>query len=217
MRKVVGGVVVDPFHIVRLGNQALIQCRQRVQQATQHHRGWKDDPLYDIRKLLLMGAEHIDDRAWARIHEGLRIGDPHDSVQAAWCAKELVRDVYLTGDPVEASVAPNEAIAWCNDPKASPELVTLEKTLTKWKTEILNHHTTGASNGTTEAANLHDQDRETQRTWFQEPGQLPSPHPPRWRPNARDSNRHKIESPSQVYRGGPLCQCRNPQRQAITL
>ena len=61
-------IVVDPFHIVRLANAAVTKCRQRVQQATPHHRGWTNDPLYDIRKLLLMGAERLDDKAWARIH-----------------------------------------------------------------------------------------------------------------------------------------------------
>ncbi len=48
-------VVVDPFHIVRLANAAVTKCRQRVQQATLEHRGWKGDPLYGIRKLLLIG------------------------------------------------------------------------------------------------------------------------------------------------------------------
>jgi transposase len=147
-------IVVDPFHIVRLANAAVTKCRQRVQQTTLHHRGWTNDPLYDIRKLLLMGAERLDDKAWARIHEGLRYGDPHDVVQAAWCAREFVRDVYITEDPDEAVVALDKALEWCTDPEASSELVTLAKTLTRWRTEILNHHTTGASNGKTEAANL---------------------------------------------------------------
>nr|MDQ3306356.1 hypothetical protein [Actinomycetota bacterium] len=35
-----------------LANQAVTRTRQRVQQATLEHRGWKGDPLYDIRKLL---------------------------------------------------------------------------------------------------------------------------------------------------------------------
>ena len=32
-------IVVDPFHVVRLANQALIKCRQRVQQAIHGHLG----------------------------------------------------------------------------------------------------------------------------------------------------------------------------------
>ncbi len=37
-------VVVDPFHIVRLTNQTVTRTRQRVQQETFEHRGWKGDP-----------------------------------------------------------------------------------------------------------------------------------------------------------------------------
>lgn len=79
-------VVVDPFPIVRLGNQALTRCRQRVQQQTLGHRGWKHDPLYATRKLLLMAAEAVDDAGWARIHAALSAGDPDGHVQDAWVA-----------------------------------------------------------------------------------------------------------------------------------
>ena len=53
-------LVVDPFHVVRLANQALTRCRQRVQQATLGHRGRAADPLYNMRKLFLLGAERVD-------------------------------------------------------------------------------------------------------------------------------------------------------------
>ena len=54
-------IVVDPFHIVRLANAAVTKSRQRVQQATVGHRGWNGDPLYGVRKLLLMaGTDGID-------------------------------------------------------------------------------------------------------------------------------------------------------------
>jgi len=147
-------VVVDPFHIVRLANAAVTKCRQRVQQATLAHRGWKGDPLYGIRKLLLMGAEHLDEHGWERLRQALRHGDLDGHVQDAWVAKEYVRDVYLTDDPADADAALDRAIAWCADPDAGPELRTLAKTLHRWRPEILAHHTTGASNGKVEAANL---------------------------------------------------------------
>ena len=81
-------VVVDPFHIVRLGNQAVTKCRQRVQQETLEHRGWKGDPLYDLRKLLLMGAERVDLAGWERIHRarsGAGARHPREDVASlAW-------------------------------------------------------------------------------------------------------------------------------------
>jgi transposase len=86
-------VVVDPFHIVRLANAAVTRARQRVQQATLEHRGWKGDPLYDIRKLLLLGAERVDETGWERLHAALGAGDPDDEVTDTWVAKEKVRSV----------------------------------------------------------------------------------------------------------------------------
>ena len=147
-------VVVDPFHIVRLANQTVTRCRQRVQQETFEHRGWKGDPLYDIRKLLLLGAERVDESGWERIHRALDAGDPHDEVRDAWVAKEKVRDIYLTNDADQAGERLDAAIAWCTAPEAGPELRRLAKTLRRWRPQIVAHHHTGASNGPVEAANL---------------------------------------------------------------
>lgn len=147
-------VVVDPFHIVCLANMALTRCRQRVQQDTMAHRGWKGDPLYDVRKLLLLGAERVDDAGWRRIHAALDAGDPDDEVRDAWVAKEKVRDVYLTEDEDLAAERLDDAIEWCSAPESGPELRWLVKLLGRWRSEILAHHRTGASNGPVEAAIL---------------------------------------------------------------
>ncbi len=147
-------LVVDPFHIVRLANMAVTRCRQRIQHDTLGHRGWARDPLYATRKLFLLGAERVDEQGWERIWAALRDGDPDGHVQDCWVAKEKVRDVYLTDDHAQAEVALDDAIAWCTAAEAGPELRRLAKTLRRWRTEILAHHTTGASNGPVEAANL---------------------------------------------------------------
>ena len=117
------------------------------------HRGWKHDPLYGIRRLLLVGAERLGERGWERVHDGLDRGDPLDQVTEAWMAKELVRDVYLTNDVALATARLEAAIAFASASK-TPEVKTLAKALRRWRTEILAHHTTGASNGPTEAVNL---------------------------------------------------------------
>lgn len=147
-------LVVDPLHIVRLANMAVTRCRQRIQQDTLGHRGWARDPLYATRKLFLLGAERVDETGWARIWAALADGDPDGQLQDTWVAKEKVRDVYLTDDPTEAEHALDDAIAWCSAVEASPELRRLAKTLRRWRIQILAHHTTGASNGPVEAANL---------------------------------------------------------------
>lgn len=147
-------VVVDPFHVVRLANMALTRCRQRVQQATMAHRGWKGDPLYDVRKLILLGAERVDEAGWRRIHAALDAGDPDGEVRDCWVAKEKVRDVYLTDEENLAAERLDDAIAWCAAAESGPELRRLLKALRRWRAAILAHHRTGASNGPVEAANL---------------------------------------------------------------
>jgi transposase len=145
--------VADPFHVVRVGNRCLDKVRRRVQNETLGHRGRKDDPLYRIRKLLLAGNERLDERGSNRLMLGLRIGDPHDEVLGAWLAKESVRDVYLTDDPNVAATLLDKAIAGC-DADEVEEIRSLGNTLTSWRSEILAHHHSGASNGPTEGLNL---------------------------------------------------------------
>jgi transposase len=145
--------VADPFHVVRVGNRCLDKVRRRVQNETLLHRGRKGDPLYRIRKLLLTGTERLDERGRNRMLLGLRIGDPRDEVLGAWLAKESVRDVYLTDERAEAATLVDKAIAGCAADDVE-EIRSLGRTLAAWRTEILAHHDTGASNGPTEGLNL---------------------------------------------------------------
>ncbi len=71
----------------------------------------------------------------------------------AWLAKESVRDVYLTDDPAVAATLLDKAIAGCTGDDVE-EIRSLGKTLSSWRTEIIAHHRTGASNGPTEGLNL---------------------------------------------------------------
>ena len=145
--------VADPFHVVRVANRCLDQVRRRVQNDTLGHRGRRDDPLYRIRKVLLTGNERLNDQGRSRMLLGLRAGDPNDEVVGAWLAKEGVRDVYLATNVADAAVLLDKTIAGClADPV--PEIVSLGKTLRRWRPEILARHTTGASNGPTEGLNL---------------------------------------------------------------
>lgn len=145
--------VADPFHVVRAANRCLDKVRRRVQNETLGHRGRKHDPLYRIRKLLLKGSERLDQRGSDRMLLGLRIGDPTDEVLGAWLAKESVRDIYLTNDPANAAVLIDKAIVGCLRDEVN-EIRALGRTLHRWRSEILAHHDTGASNGPTEGLNL---------------------------------------------------------------
>jgi hypothetical protein len=102
---------------------------------------------------LVTGAERLDRTGLDRILLGTRLGNPDQEVLGAWLAKESVRDVYLTNHPGDAEILLDKAIAGCRlDPVG--EVRCLGRTLARWRTEILNHHRTGASNGPSEGLNL---------------------------------------------------------------
>ena len=145
--------VADPFHVVRVANRCVDKVRRRVQHETFGHRGRKDDPLYRIRKLLLTGTERLDEPGNRRFLLGLRMGDPNDEVLGSWLAKEAVRDIYLTDDPQAAELLVDKAIFGCLGDDVE-EIRSLGRTLASWRTEIVAHHRTGASNGPTEGLNL---------------------------------------------------------------
>jgi transposase len=78
--------VADPFHVVRLANTALDECRRRVQNETLGHRGRKDDPLYRARRLLVRADERLDDKGRQRLLGLLDAGDPRGEVRTTWHA-----------------------------------------------------------------------------------------------------------------------------------
>jgi transposase len=147
-------VVVDHFHAIRLANAVVDQVRRRTQQATLGHRGRKHDPLYRIRKLLLVAAEQLTVRGRVRLRAGLAVGDPTGEVAAAWQGKELLRAVYAAVGMVAARAALERFYRWCNGVQVA-ELSQLARTVRAWEAEILAWHATGGcSNGPTEAVNL---------------------------------------------------------------
>ena len=151
-------VAADPFHIVRLANRALDDCRRRTQNHTLGHRGRKGDPLYGARKLLLTGTERLDRRGLKRMQQALDEGDPYDEVADCWHAKEKTRSVFKTGHPEQAAAQLDDAIEYCRAPEAAPELHKLARTLDRWRTEIQTSTATGTHNGRTEAANAKIKD-----------------------------------------------------------
>src|SRR5581483_2003538 len=145
-------VVLDHFHVIKLANEAINDVRRRTQNETLGHRGRTRDPLYDIRRLLLVGHERLDPRAWDRLQAGL-VGDRWGEVEAAYLAKELLREVYTAPGPHGARRRLATFYRWCSDAQV-PELARLAKTIRSWEAPVVAFHTTGMSNGPTEAVNL---------------------------------------------------------------
>jgi transposase len=146
-------VVVDAFHIVRLGNTVVDEVRRRVQHDTLGHRGRTGDPLYGIRRLLLTGHERLTDPGRQRLRAGLAAGDPDDEVWYAHVVKEQLRAVYRADNESAA----RDALADFYDvAKAAgiPEAARLAGTIRRWETEVLNYYRSdGLSNARTEAVN----------------------------------------------------------------
>ena len=80
--------VADPFHVVKLANDALDEVRRRVQNQTMGHRGHKHDPLYRARKLLIAASERLTDDGRTKLRGLLDARDPYGEVRDAWHAEE---------------------------------------------------------------------------------------------------------------------------------
>lgn len=121
--------VADPFHVVRLANSALDEVRRRVQNDTLGGRGTKHDPLYRIRKLLIMAKERVAEAGQHKLRGLLAAGDPRGEVKDAWLAKQAVRDIYQIPTRRWATAALSELACDLQDHAYSPELNRLGRTL----------------------------------------------------------------------------------------
>ena len=145
--------IADPFHLVKLANAKLDECRRRVQNETLGHRGRKHDPLYRSRRLLVRADERLQDHGRSKLLGLLQAGDPRGEVRTAWHAKEVVRSIYDHHDP-DLAVAFVERLGHDLQDQSCPlEVRSLGRTLIRWKRQIAAWHQAHLSNGPTEAAN----------------------------------------------------------------
>jgi transposase len=145
--------VLDAFHVVKLGTDAVDQVRRRVQQQIHGHRGRKGDPLYGIRTILRCGRERLTDKQKARLTRAIAADERHDEVHVAWHAAQQLRDAYHAENLAEGrKIAEKILAAFPSCP--IPEIARLGRTLRQWRAAFLAYFTTGrASNGGTEAIN----------------------------------------------------------------
>lgn len=145
--------VLDAFHVVKLGTQAVDEVRRRVQQDTLGHRGRKGDPLYGIQTLLRAGAENLTDKQRARLVAAIETDPAHDEVLVAWQCAQQLRSAYHAKDLVEGRrIAQKVVESFRTCP--IPEIARLGRTLRRWRSAFLAYFTTSrANNGGTEAIN----------------------------------------------------------------
>jgi len=147
--------VMDPFHVVRLGGDALDRCRRRVQTDLHGHRGRAGDPLYRARRTLHTGADLLTDRQRARL-TALFAGDAHVQVQATWSLYQRMIAAYRDADRARGKTTMTALIAALGSgvPSALVELRRLGRTLTQRAADVLAYFDRpGTSNGPTEALN----------------------------------------------------------------
>ena len=145
--------VADPFHVVRLGNDALDEVRRRVQNQTLGHRGRKDDPLYRARKLLVSASENITEHGHTKLRGLLHAGDPYGEVRDAWHAKETLRSIYDIPCAKVGAATVAQLAADLQEPGMPEEINRLGRTIATWRTQISNWHAARVTNAPTEAAN----------------------------------------------------------------
>ncbi len=147
--------VMDPFHVVRLGGDALDRCRRRVQQDLHGHRGRKDDPLYRVRRTLHTGADLLTERQLQRL-TALFGSDGHVQVRATWGIYQRMIGAYREPDRTKGKRLMTTLITDLSQgvPAALTELISLGRTLTKRAEDVLAYFDRpGTSNGPTEAVN----------------------------------------------------------------
>ena len=146
-------LVADPFHLVKLANAKVDECRRRVQNETLGHRGRKSDPLYRIRRLLLLGKKRLDEPGREKIMGYLAAGDPRGELQMTWHAAQSIPELYEVDDFALAEEFIDELIRDMAEPTFPVEVHSLSKTLKRWRTEIIAWHKRQITNGPTESMN----------------------------------------------------------------
>jgi transposase len=145
--------VADPFHVTKLANTKLDECRRRVQNETMGHRGRKDDPLYRCRRLLTKADERLDEKGRTKLLGLLDAGDPRGEVRAAWHAKEVVRSIYDHHNHDLALAFVTRLAGDLQDESCPIEVRSLGRSISNWRRAIAAWHRSHVSNGPTEAVN----------------------------------------------------------------
>ncbi|WP_307782766.1 ISL3 family transposase [Tenggerimyces flavus] len=164
-------VVLDAFHLVKLGTDTTELVRRRVQfdQLDQlGRRGRKGDPLHDTLRLLRSKPEAFTPNGHraTRLRTVLLDHDPTGQVGATWEIAHRLRHLYQRVDTTARQRFPNKTRVTARLDRLIadaryyahhddiPELATLANTLTEWRDPILaraDHPY--ASNGPTEGTN----------------------------------------------------------------
>ncbi len=86
-----------PFHVVCLAGEAVDKCRQRAQQHTSRHCRRRGDPLFQVRRTLLAGADLLTARPADRLEQPLA-DEGYVEVEATWSVCQRPVQAYWCKD-----------------------------------------------------------------------------------------------------------------------
>ncbi len=146
---------LGPFHVVKLGSEALDKTWQRVQREPLGRRGLEDDPLYKARCTLSVGLGLATEKQKSML-EDLSKALEHKLVQLVWSVYQRRVDAYHRPKPGVGKCALTSLIdeIGAKVPLGLPKLKRLGTTLKRRKADVLaDFDHVGGSNGPTEALN----------------------------------------------------------------
>ena len=154
-------LAADVFHVVQLATKTVGDVRRRAIRDKYGRRGRSGDAEYGIKNLLVRNLEHLRPDQFNKIITTLE-GDSHgQQILLAWIAKEKLRDLIRLRQPISGTTPTPEQIrhhlyeffTWCATYQHIPELVTLAKTVDRWRDEIITAIQLGVSNAKSEGLN----------------------------------------------------------------
>ena len=133
--------VADPFHVVRVANKALDECRRRVQNETARPSGPQDrSALPRPGGCSTWPPNGSPTTATSGCVGLLAAGDPKGEVKLTWHAKEVVRQIYDHTDPTLAEAWVDEIIRDFADGEMPLEVRRLGRTISRWRDQIVAWH-----------------------------------------------------------------------------
>lgn len=146
-------LVIDAYHVTKLGLDTVDQVRLDVSRETVHRRARKGDPLYDRRRRLLTAPERLSAKKLATLREAVNRADPSGQVWLAWRLAHDLRRLGQVSTGRGARRRLNQIIAAAAGSHRW-ELHRLAATLTEWRTPICARFDHGrVTNAATEAIN----------------------------------------------------------------
>lgn len=150
-------LVVDSFHLHRLGNVMLTRVRRRVTWQSQGRRGRLVDPAWANRARLLTARHRLSPQRFTRMWNEINDADPSGQILAAYIANDYLRALLALAHrhPTRAEISNAKTTfgTWCATHAEVPEIRALAETIDTWWPEIEAYLRLNITNARTEGAN----------------------------------------------------------------